>query len=96
MPRWSQAAQARHGGTVGAMAPEDELADRPLTQPHPDRLDPAHPRYGEILAAHAAALAAEQAGYIDPGSGLFVMTAAELADRGTCCEQGCRHCPYLR
>jgi hypothetical protein len=70
------------------------LADRPLTEPHPSRLDPAHPRHGEILAAHRAALEAADPGYIDPGTGLFVLTAAYLADRGTCCDQGCRHCPY--
>ena len=74
----------------------DDLAQRPLTQPHPDRLDPAHPRYDQILAAHAAALADDQPGYIDPATGLMVMTAGYLAERGTCCEQGCRHCPYVR
>lgn len=74
----------------------DELADRPLTQPHPERLDPSHPRYAAITATHAEAMAAEQPGYIDPASGLLVMTAAYLAERGTCCQQGCRHCPYIR
>ncbi len=34
-------------------------------------------------------------GYIDPGTGLFVLTAAYHTGRGSCCEQGCRHCPYL-
>jgi hypothetical protein len=68
---------------------------RPLTEPHPSRLDPSHPRRDEILAAHAAALRDGAAGYLDPPTGLFVLTAATLADRGTCCEQGCRHCPYL-
>jgi hypothetical protein len=24
-----------------------------------------------------------------------VLTAAELAARGSCCESGCRHCPYV-
>jgi hypothetical protein len=48
----------------------------------------------EVVAAHDAAVAAGEAGYIDPDSGLFVLTAAYLADRGTCCDQGCRHCPY--
>jgi hypothetical protein len=71
------------------------LAPRPLAEPHPARLSPAHPRRAEILAAHAAALAAEQAGYLDPESGLFVLTARFLADRGTCCSRGCRHCPYI-
>ena len=71
------------------------LASRPLNRPHPDRLPPDHPRYGEILARHDEALSAGDAGYIDPSSGLFVLTARFLADRGTCCDKGCRHCPYL-
>lgn len=71
------------------------LAARPLTQPHPDRLALQHPRYDEIVARHAEALAAGAAGYADPESGLFVLTAGFLADRGTCCDNGCRHCPYV-
>lgn len=53
-----------------------------------------HPRRDEILAAHDAAVAADEAGYLDPETGLFVLTAAFLAKRGTCCGRGCRHCPY--
>lgn len=71
------------------------LAPRPLDSPHPSRLPPDHPRRAEILAAHAAALAADQSGYVDPESGLFVLTAGFLARRGTCCGRGCRHCPYV-
>jgi len=71
------------------------LATRPLSEPHPARLPDDHPDRREVLAAHEAALAAGEAGYLDPGSGLFVLTARFLADRGTCCGQGCRHCPYL-
>ena len=70
-------------------------APRPLTQPHPERLAPDQPRYDEILSRHAAALETGNSGYIDPLSGLFVLTAAFLADRGSCCDKGCRHCPYL-
>lgn len=73
----------------------DRLADRPLVQPHPSRLDPARPDADAILRAHGAALEAGEAGYVDPATGLFVFTAAFLADRGTCCDTGCRHCPYL-
>jgi hypothetical protein len=47
------------------------------------------------LAQRAAAMAAGEAGYLDPTTGLFVLTAAFLADRGSCCGRGCRHCPYL-
>jgi hypothetical protein len=78
-------------------APEagEPLADRPLDQPHPSRLGPDDPHRDEIMAAHRAALAAHESGYLDPVTGLFVLTAAFLADRGTCCGAGCRHCPYL-
>ena len=69
-------------------------ADAVLT-PHPDRLDPARPDYSAIIAAHTAAVAAGEDGYVDPASGLFVMTATYLLARGYCCDQGCRHCPYL-
>ena len=71
------------------------LAARPLTEPHPERLDPSHPRYGEIIERHRAALDAGAGGYADPETGLFVLTAGFLADRGTCCDNGCRHCPYV-
>lgn len=71
------------------------LAPRPLTEPHPTRLAPDHPSRDGVLAAHAAALDRGEAGYPDPESGLFVLTAGFLADRGTCCDRGCRHCPYV-
>jgi len=66
-----------------------------LLRPHPDRLDPADPGYGEILAAHEEAMGAGQLRYCDPRTGLFVMTALKHWRRGFCCEFGCRHCPYL-
>ena len=71
------------------------LAPRALTEPHPSRLPLDHPHRREILAAHGRALAAGQAGYPDPGTGLFVLSAGFLADRGSCCTRGCRHCPYV-
>jgi Family of unknown function (DUF5522) len=80
-------------GDDGVMG--DPLADRALTEPHPDRLGVDHPLRAQILAAHAAALDEGGAGYLDPGTGLFVLTAGYLAARGTCCGRGCRHCPYL-
>jgi hypothetical protein len=48
-----------------------------------------------ILAAHRAASEVGGTGYTDPATGYLVMTAASLAARGTCCHQGCRHCPYV-
>ena len=71
------------------------LAPRPLSEPHPSRLALDDPARSAILAAHARALAEDEPGYLDPGTGLYVLTAGFLAERGTCCERGCRHCPYL-
>lgn len=70
-------------------------APRPLSQPHPSRLPADIPRRADMLAAHERALAADEAGYADPQTGMFVFTAAYLAERGFCCERGCRHCPYI-
>jgi len=44
--------------------------------------------------AHEVADIAGRDGYIDPESGLFVMTRGYLVRRGTCCANECRHCPY--
>lgn len=63
--------------------------------PHPDRLDPGLGEFVAIMDAHHRALLAGDPGYMDPVSGLFVLTARSLWDRGSCCEQGCRHCPYI-
>lgn len=71
------------------------LAGRPLTEPHPSRLPADAPARPETLERHARALAAGAAGYSDPLTGRFVMTAGYLAERGYCCDNGCRHCPYV-
>lgn len=63
--------------------------------PAPTRLDPHHPWYTEIVAVHRRALEAGVAGYRDPATGFFVFTAGYLWRRGTCCDTGCRHCPYV-
>ena len=73
----------------------DRLATRALDEPHPTRLAADDPRRAEILAAHHRARVAGEAGYADPATGLFVLTASYLADQGTCCDSGCRHCPYV-
>lgn len=70
-------------------------ADRPLDQPHIGRLAPSHPAYQAILAAHRGALAADEPGYEDPVTGMFVFTSTALLDHGACCESGCRHCPFV-
>jgi hypothetical protein len=75
--------------------PAEPLAARSLTDPHPDRLSPNRPDYEEIVRAHAAAMQAGADTYIDPSSGLTVLTASYLARRGYCCDSGCRHCPFV-
>lgn len=47
-----------------------------------------------ILNAHRRAEEAGLAGYVDPSSGLFVLTSTYLRERGRCCGNGCRHCPH--
>jgi EmrB/QacA subfamily drug resistance transporter len=81
--------------TKGSNDDGPALAGRSLDEPHPSRLAPEHPGRDEILGAHHAAMLAGQPGYSDPETGLFVLTAGYLADRQTCCESGCRHCPYV-
>ncbi len=66
-----------------------------VERPDPARCPPSTEGYGALLEAHRSAVARGDAGYLDPSTGLFVLTAAELAARGTCCGSGCRHCPYV-
>ena len=84
---------------VTARATHDRpgTAGRPGTRRAPPRAPgPRRPHArADILAAHRAARLAGQSSYVDPATGYLVMTSTYLADRGTCCHQGCRHCPYL-
>lgn len=63
--------------------------------PHPARLDPRRADYQAIMAAHRRAVEAGEAGYADPATGLFALTAVTLWERGACCRSGCRHCPFV-
>ena len=63
------------------------------TTPHHDRFAPDHPTYAASMAAHHAAIERGDDGYLDPSTGLFVMTSLALAAR-PCCDRGCRHCPW--
>ncbi len=44
--------------------------------------------------AHDGATAAGATTYVDPATGFLVLTATALRQVGTCCGNGCRHCPY--
>jgi len=48
----------------------------------------------ETVAAHLKACAAKLKTYEDPFTQMTVHTEYYLLDRGFCCNQGCRHCPY--
>jgi hypothetical protein len=67
----------------------------PVLRPHPSRLDPTREDYDAILEAHERAVVAGRSSYLDPTTGLVVLTVATHLARGTCCESGCRHCPYI-
>jgi hypothetical protein len=62
--------------------------------PAASRLAPEHPQHDRVLAAHQRALDAGLSTYLDPVTGFSVFTADYLSDRGYCCSQGCRHCPW--
>ncbi len=64
--------------------------DTPLTE----RFCSDMPGFDVSMAAHAEALESGEDYYIDPQTGLLVMSSQYLADRGPCCENYCRHCPF--
>lgn len=47
-----------------------------------------------IEKAHQAAMTAGETNYRDPKTGYKVLTESFLKSRGSCCQSGCRHCPY--
>ena len=49
----------------------------------------------DIEVLHDDACGRGVPGYIDPTSGLYVMTSLYLRQRGFCCGNACRHCPYV-
>jgi hypothetical protein len=67
----------------------------PVPRPHPSRLDPAREDYDAIIEAHERAVDTGRSSYLDPTTSLVVLTVATHLARGTCCESGCRHCPYV-
>lgn len=70
------------------------LREQHVTVPLPRRFSASHRGFGPAMAAHADAVAGGLPAYRDPVTRNTVFTAVFLADRGYCCESGCRHCPY--
>lgn len=83
---------AFNSGVPGS--PQPRLRADAMNTPHPSRLAPDRADYQACLTAHATAMETGSMGYMDPTTGLFVMTAAHLAER-PCCARGCRHCPWV-
>lgn len=57
-------------------------------------MPPTPPLDERTQQAHDRSCAQGEAGYRDPRTGLFVFNRTYLEDRGWCCGNGCRHCPY--
>lgn len=47
-----------------------------------------------ICAVHTQAVTGGYNGYIDPFTDRWVFTAAYLWNQTSCCDNGCRHCPF--
>lgn len=67
----------------------------PVPRPHPSRLDPLRDDYEAIIEAHERAVRECRSSYQDPRTGLSVLTVATHLARGSCCDSGCRHCPFV-
>ncbi|MEM4270983.1 MAG: DUF5522 domain-containing protein [Candidatus Pacearchaeota archaeon] len=67
-----------------------------IPPPHISRLSPDNVFYEKILDLHEKACRADQITYDDPETGFTVFTYTFLKNRGFCCENKCRHCPYIK
>ncbi|MEO9181570.1 MAG: DUF5522 domain-containing protein [Acidimicrobiales bacterium] len=66
-----------------------------VPRPHPSRCNPSRADYDVIIEEHERAVHGGEPSYRDPSSGLTVITVVTHLARGTCCNSGCRHCPYI-
>jgi hypothetical protein len=66
-----------------------------LDRPHPQRFATLRNDRELVLARHREAVEQGAISYTDPATGYRVFTAAHLAAQGSCCDNGCRHCPYI-
>ncbi len=65
-----------------------------LRTPLTDRFRGDMPGFAPSMLAHGDALESGEDYYMDPQTGLLVMSSQYLADRGPCCGNSCRHCPF--
>jgi hypothetical protein len=71
------------------------MVEPSIPRPHPSRCSPERDDYEAIVDAHEKAVRSGESTYRDPATGLTVLTVTTHLERGTCCESGCRHCPYV-
>ena len=71
------------------------MSRRVIPPPHPSRCSTNREDYADIVSAHERAVRRGQPTYFDPATGFSVLTFTTLLDRGTCCHNGCRHCPFI-
>lgn len=67
----------------------NDMLTTPTTQPDMSVAD-----IENCWTMHAAAVAAGEQSYNDPETGYFVFSEVAHKQRGACCGNGCRHCPY--
>ena len=61
----------------------------------PEAVPPAEmPQVVDIEELHRAACSNGTSSYVDPHTGYQVFTSSFLEERGQCCGNKCRHCPY--
>lgn len=65
-----------------------------VVEPLVRRFSPSSRNWAAAMERHARAVAAGEPCYADPATARAVFTARFLAERGYCCDSGCRHCPY--
>ncbi len=71
------------------------MEEKNIPLPDPERFPFSSPYFDEIILRHTAACIEGKDFYEDPATGYLVMTSFFLKERKTCCNTGCRHCPYL-
>ncbi len=80
---------------VLGLDPFDESLRERVLYPSQERLIYTPEENSEILKRHELALRDGKKTYVDPVTSFYVFTAISHLERGYCCKNGCRHCPFL-